>query len=180
MTSQSIDPTLSEPDRIALVTLSGLRLDLRQVTGADALLVTELFDGLSQEDMRFRFLSSLRHLPPDQLAAMIGTDHRHSEHMLAFHGDPAVLVASLMIVADQHMQEAEVAIAVRPEFKDRGIGWTLLKHATDLARDRGIRRLRSIESRANHQAMEVERALGFRVLDYEGDASLALVEVDLN
>ena len=108
---------------MALVTLSGLRLDLRQVTPADAPLVTELFNGLSQEDMRFRFLSSLRHLPPDQLAAMIGTD---------------------------------------------------------LARERWIRRLRSIESRSNHQAMEVERALCFRVLDYDGDATLALVEAELN
>ena len=178
MTSQSIEPTLSEPTEIALVTRSALNLKLRPVTHADAKIVEELFDGLAPEDMRFRFLSSRRHLPPEQLAEMIGVDHRHAEHLLAFDAVSSRLVASLMIVADQHMQDAEVAIAVKPNYKGRGIGWTLLKHAADLARERELRRLRSIESRANHQAMEVERTLGFKVVDYEGDATLALVEVE--
>ena len=106
-------------------------------------------------------------------------DHRHREHLLAFEAASSLLVASLMIVADEHMKVAEVAIAVDPAFKDRGIGWTLLSHATELARERGLRCLRSIESRGNHKAIEVERALGFTTRDYDGDATLVLVEVEL-
>ena len=47
------------------------------------------------------------------------------------------------------------------------------------AKKRGVKRLRSIESRDNREAIDVERTLGFRSSDYEGDATLALLEIDL-
>jgi acetyltransferase len=59
------------------------------------------------------------------------------------------------------------------------VGWSLLNHAVDLAKKRGVKRLRSIESRANREAIDVERTLGFTSSDYEGDATLALLEIDL-
>lgn len=179
MTSQSLDLTLSEALGSTLTTRDGLVLKMRPVSIADAGAVVEFFDGLAPDDMRFRFLSSSKHLSAEQLAAMVEVDHRHREHLLAFEAVSSRLVASLMIVADEHMEVAEVAIAVDPVYKDRGIGWTLLSHATELARERGLRRLRSIESRANHKAIEVERALGFTTGDYDGDATLVLVEVEL-
>ncbi len=88
-------------------------------------------------------------------------------------------MATLLIAADDQFETAEVAISVAPAYKGRGAGWTLLHHAVDLARERGIARLRSIESRANREAIEVERTLGFKSSDYEGDATLALLEIDL-
>lgn len=179
MTTHSLDATLSEADGVTLATRGGLVLRLRPVSPADASLVASFFDHLLPEDLRFRFLSGRSHLSPDQLAMMIGVDHRHSEHLLAFESKSGALVASLMLVADEHMEVAEVAIAVTPDFKGQGIGWALLKHAAELARERGIRKLRSIESRANHQAIEVERALGFTCSDYAGDATLMLVEAHL-
>lgn len=179
MTSQSLDTTLSEAAGVTLATRGGLVLKLRPVASADAQLVASFFAHLSPEDLRFRFLSGQDRLSESQLAMMIGVDHRHSEHLLAFEGESGSLVASLMLAADKHMEVAEVAIAVAPGFKGRGIGWTLLKHAAELARERGVRRLRSIESRTNHQAIEVERALGFHAGDYDGDATLMLVEAEL-
>lgn len=180
MTTNPLDATLSEAGGLTLTTRGGLTLKLRPVTPDDAPALAALFEGLTAEDMRFRFLSGREHLSPDQLAAMTGVDHRHSEHLLAFDTATSRLVASLLIVADAHMETAEVAIAIAADFKGRGIGWTLLRHAAELARERGIRRLRSIESRANHQAIEVERALGFRTCDYDGDATLVLVEAELD
>lgn len=179
MTSHSLDTTLSEAAGVTLATRSGLVLKLRPVSTADAGIIAGLFGRLSPADLRFRFLSGQSHVSHDQLAMMIAVDHRHTEHLLAFDSESGELVGSLMLVADEHMETAEVAIAVAPEFKGRGIGWTLLKHAADLARERGVRHLRSIESRANHQAIEVERALGFHASDYDGDATLVLVEAEL-
>lgn len=180
MTTNPLDETLSEAGGLTLTTRGGLTLKLRPVTPDDAPALAVLFEELAAEDMRFRFLSGREHLSPDQLAAMTGVDHRHSEHLLAFESTTSRLVASLLIAADAHMETAEVAIAIAADFKGRGIGWTLLRHAAELARERGICRLRSIESRANHQALEVERALGFKTCDYDGDATLVLVEAELD
>ena len=74
---------------------------------------------------------------------------------------------------------AEVAIAVAGAWKDRGIGWTLLRHATDLALIRGVRKLRCIESLSNHDALEVERTLGFHARAIDGEPGLLLVEAEL-
>lgn len=179
MTGQSLDTTLSEAGGAHIVTRGGADLLLRPVTDDDAELLTRFFDGLSPDDMRFRFLSAQPHLSTAQLADMIAIDHRHREHLLAFDRPSGELVASLLIAAADDFAVAEVAIAVAPAFKGRGIGWSLLHHAVDLARERGIGQLRAIESRANREAMEVERTLGFRSSPYDGDATLALLEIDL-
>lgn len=179
MTSRSLDTTLSEAGSVTFTTLGGLVLKLRPVVLDDVQAIAAFFNDLAPEDMRFRFLSAQKSVSAHQLAAMVSVDHRQREHLLAFDTASARLVASLMIVADEHMKAAEVAIAVSPDFKGRGIGWALLKHAANLARERGLEYLRSIESRENHQAIDVERALGFRTREYDGDATLVLVEAEL-
>lgn len=179
MTSQSIDATLSEAGETPLATRRGIELILRPVRPGDAAVLNAFYDALSPDDMRFRFLSAQSHLSAAQLAALVEVDHRHREHLLAFERTGGGLVATLLIAADDRFEDAEVAISVASAYKGRGVGWSLLHHAIDLARERGIARLRSIESRANRDAIEVERTLGFKSSDYEGDATLALLEIDL-
>ncbi|WP_338425992.1 GNAT family N-acetyltransferase [Sphingopyxis kveilinensis] len=180
MTEQSLDLTLCEAEDTSIVTRDGTELRLRPVTADDAPLLDRFFDGLAPDDMRFRFLSAQPHLSSAQLAAMIDVDHRHREHLLAFERNSEELVASLLIAADDKFEVAEVAIAIIPAYKGRGVGWSLLKHAVDLAKKRGVKRLRSIESRGNREAIGVERTLGFTSTVYEGDATLALLEIDLH
>ena len=179
MTAQMLDKTLSEPGEIRIATRDNVELVLRPVTAADSDRVNRFYDSLAPDDMRFRFLSAQPHLSPSQLAAMIAVDHHHREHLLAFDQANGALVASLFIAADETFELAEVAIAVAPTHKGRSVGWSLLHHAVDLARERGIHRLRAIESRANREAIAVEHMVGFRSSDYEGDATLALLEIDL-
>src|SRR3546814_13177900 len=64
---------------------------------------------------------------------------------------------------------AEVAVSVHRDWKAQGIGWSLLRHAAQIARATGISRLQSIESRDNHAAIEVERDLGFTARACPGD-----------
>ena len=178
MTTTPPDVSLFEA-HAELTTRSGLRLTLRPVDPADTDRVRELYHGLSPEDLRFRFLSAKRHLASTDLSRLIEVDHRSHEHLLAF--DPqGALVGSLMLAADPAMEQAEVAIAVAAPAKGRGIGWTLLRHAADLARERGFRKLTAIESRDSHEALEVERDLGFTAKAMPGDPTLVLVETGLH
>ncbi|MGB3847043.1 MAG: GNAT family N-acetyltransferase [Sphingopyxis sp.] len=181
MTSVTTPPdmTLSEASEGHLLTRGGVELRVLPVAESDVDIVDRFFNGLTADDMMFRFLSGQPHLSSAQLAAMVGVDHRHREHLLAFDVETGKLVASLLIAADEAFVSAEVAIAIAPAYKTRGVGWTLLHHAIELARSRGLKTLRSIESRANRGAMEVERTLGFRASNYDGDATLALLELDL-
>ena len=180
MTSHALDPTLSEPGFHTLTTRDGTTLRLRPVTHHHSALLSELFASLDPDDLRYRFLGGGDHISALQLAAMIEVDHRHCEHLLAFEIKTLKLVASTLIASDDHMDCAEVAIVVHRDFKGRGIGWSLLKHAADLARERGIRRVRSIESRANYQAIEIEQMQGFTARPCQGDPGLVVLEARLD
>jgi GNAT superfamily N-acetyltransferase len=178
MSTTSLDQTLREPGTY-LITRSGTALRVRPVCLHDGPLLAEFFSRLTPEDLRFRFLDTRKVPRSTDIAAMLEVDHRRSEHLLAFDTCTGGLVATLMLVADPAMDTAEVAIAVASEWKGKGIGWALLRHASDLAFLRGIRTLRCIESRSNHDALEVEHALGFRARDVDGDSGLVLVEAQL-
>lgn len=160
-----------------LTTKSGLSLSVRTARPADEDALREFFGHVSAEDLRFRFLSGLDHVREAQLAPLTHPDHQHSESYLAFDGE--TLVASAVLAADEAMDTAEVAIAIRSDYKDRGIGWTLLDHVARCARQKGIRTLQSIESYDNHAAIELEREMGFVARSSPGDASLVIVEAQL-
>lgn len=180
MTGTAIETTLATDPGATLTTRSGKVLEIRPVHQDDAFLLAQFFEHLSPEDLRFRFLSAMANPTQEQIADMTHVDHWGSEHLLGFDAATGDLVASAMMVADKAMDVAEVAISIAPDHKGCGIGWTMLKHCADVARARQIKRLQSIESRANHAAIEVERTLGFEAQPYEGDPGLVLIEARLD
>lgn len=179
MNAMSMDRTLAEPPGHYLVTRDGAQLRLRAVRPSDRQLLTDFFARLSPDDMHFRFLDAHSRLTPAEISRMTEVDHRRTEHVLAFDTSTGELIASLMLVADPTMETAELAIAVASAWKGRGIGWTMLRHAHDLAFLRGVKTLRCIESRAHGEAVEVERALGFHVRNVDADPALVLLEANV-
>ncbi len=159
---------------VRLTTRSGLEIAVRPATPGDETALRDLFQAVSPEDRRFRFLTACDHLSDSQIAAMTQIDHLHSESFLAFAGDE--LVASGVIACDKAFESAEVAISIRSDRKGQGIGWTLLDYLTGEARRRGVKKLMSIESRENHQAIELEREMGFTAQPVEGDSTLVMLE----
>ncbi|PBN42985.1 GNAT family N-acetyltransferase [Sphingobium sp. D43FB] len=157
---------------------SGLRLSIRRVTRDDRALLKDFFEGVSLEDLRFRFLTAMLKVSDEQIAIMVDVDHKQTEDFLAFIDD-GTLVGTAMIATDPSRERAEVAIAVRADFKHRGVGWTLLNHAAEFATAIGIKTLEAVESRLNQKAIEVERDSGFTVKAYPGDATLVIVSKQL-
>lgn len=179
MTTHLPDRTLAELEGCYLTTRSGTSLRLRTVQPGDGPGLLKLFERVSPEERRFRFLDTRAAPNAAELAALLEPDHRRKEHVLAFETSAGEPVASLMMAADESMASAEVAIMVASDRKGRGIGHALLRHALDLARERGIGRLHSIENRANRGALEVERTLGFELREIEDEPTLVLAEAEL-
>lgn len=161
-----------------LVTRSGLTLSVRPVSRDDGAILKDFFGRVAPEDLRFRFLTAMREVSDEQIALMVDVDHKQTEDFLAFAGDGA-LVGTAMVAIDPPLDRAEVAIAVRADFKHRGIGWTLLNHVADYVRTRGVKTLEAVESRLNEKAIEVERDAGFTVKAYPGDSTLVVVSKQL-
>lgn len=159
-----------------LQTRTGFCFHVRPVNPGDEAALREFFAQVTADDLRFRFLSSVKVVSHGQLASMIDVDHRQKENFLAFDIDGKTIIATAMLACDPALTVGEVAISIRPDFKGRGVSWELLEHVAHFAESLGVTTLQSIESNANHAAIELEREMGFTARSYPGDATLTLVE----
>ena len=166
-----------QDDHTVLSTWRGFEFEVRPARPDDEALLSEFFTHVSADDRRFRFLAGVEQVGHSLLERLVAVDHDRSENFLAFDGN--TLIGTAMLAADSGLQRGEVAISLRADYKDRGIGWTLLDHLARYAQQRGIRRIESIESRENRQALAVERDMGFKTEPVPGDATLVLVSKDL-
>jgi GNAT superfamily N-acetyltransferase len=86
------------------------------------------------------------------------------------------IVATAMLACTDDMSKGEVAIAVLPQYKKKGLSWELLEHVARFAEAKGVKTLEAVESRDHHAAIEMEREMGFTATSYPGDATLVLVQ----
>lgn len=162
-----------------LTTRTGLVLNVRPAQPDDEAALAEFFAHVTPEDLRFRFLGGVREVSHDRLVAMTRIDHRQTENFLAFAEDGKKIIATAMLACDDAMEKGEVAISVRAEDKGKGVGWELLRHIARYAEAKGLKTLESIESRQNHEAIELEREQGFVAESDPDDATLVLIRKQL-
>ena len=145
-----------------IMTREGLQVTVRPANIEDENLMIELFDHVSSQDLRFRFLSAIKHVSRKQIADLIGVDHKAIESYLAFIGGSEIPVATAVLACDHKKKRGEVAITVRSDFKGHGLGWELLKLMVEEARLRGLEKIESVEDRSNYDTIELEENMGFK------------------
>ncbi len=159
-----------------LKTRSGLAVHVRPVRPDDEPAIAVFFADLTPEDLRFRFLSSLRAVDHGRLAMMTQVDYSHTITFLAFAEDGTTVIATAMLASGADPQRAEVAISVRSDLKSKGLGWTLLDHVLRYARAQGVKVVESIESADNDRAIRLECEMGFTVRACPDEPALRIVE----
>jgi ribosomal protein S18 acetylase RimI-like enzyme len=97
-------------------------------------LLAELFRHLIPQDMRFRFPGGMQEVRHERPVAMLQGDDLRTENFLAFVVDGKSLVASTMLAGDDTSRQAEVAIAVHSEYKQKGVEWEMLRYAAQEAK----------------------------------------------
>lgn len=158
-----------------LNTRTGFRFQVRSARPDDEAGLAEFFQHVTPEDLRFRFLTTVREVGHDRLAAMTKIDRRQTENFIAFAEDGKTMIASGMLACDAALERGEVAISIRSEYKNRGVGWELLRHISKVAEDKGVHVIESLEDRQNHEAIELEREQGFEVDECADDARLVVL-----
>lgn len=161
-----------------VTTRTGLVLKVRPVQAGDQAALAQFFDNVTAEDRRFRFLSVVR-VGQAHIAAMIDVDHEQTESFVAFDASGTTILGTAMLASDAKLEIGEVAISVRGDHKNRGIGWELLQRVEAHAKEKGIKRLISIESRANKAAIQIEQERGFNASSYDGDMTLVVLQKGL-
>ncbi len=168
-----------ERTQTTLTTRANYAFHVRAAQSGDHTALAEFFTHVDKDDLRFRFLSPINTVGPHLIATLANVDHQRTENILAIDADGTTVIASAMLAADPDGKRAEVAMAIRADYKHKGISWTLLEHVARLAEAKGIATLESIEARDHHEAIAMEREMGFIASTYPGDPNLVLLQVKL-
>lgn len=181
--SDAVDPTaspLSNDWRADLVARDGYAFHVRPAAPSDEAGLAEFFTHVAKDDLRFRFLTALQKVGHNQLQALVNVDHDRTENFLAIEPATGIIIATAMLAADATRTNAEVAVAIRADFKRRGISWTLLDHVARFAVAKGIRTVESTESRDNHEAISLERERGWKATACPDDPTVMVLRKTLD
>jgi acetyltransferase len=153
----------------------GSALHVRPAHVEDETMLARFLEAVTAEDRRFRFLSAVR-VGHEQLAFMTAVDHHQTESFVAYDEDDKTILGTALLACDNDLNVGEVAISVSGSHKNCGIGWELVRHVEGYARTRGVKRLVSLENRANKSAIQIEQEFGFGAQSYDGDVNLLLLQ----
>jgi len=122
-------------------TKSNLDILIRPVKISDEPRLKDFFYSLSDESVRRRFMSSRTDMPHERLQDFVIIDFTKEMVMLAVKQidegvEEIVGVGQYGIHEQSHT--AEVALVVRDDHQDQGVGTELLKYLTTLARSQGL------------------------------------------
>lgn len=157
-------------------TQTGVGLTITPARAEDRDALERFFERVTPEDLYFRFLSGMRKVDDSRITAMLRDDDDFSIDFLALDSDNGEILATAMLVADADFDSAEFAICTREDAKHKGISWALLDHAANYAAAMGVRRIYSLQSASQTDALQLEREMGFTVRTRPDDPVNMLVE----
>jgi acetyltransferase len=143
----------------------GHQVLLRPIRPEDAPQHIAFFNALEPDDVRFRMFAQTHALSPAQLARLTQIDYDREMAFIATlstGGLPETLGVA-RAVADPDNVNAEFAVIVRSDLKDRGLGTILMNKLTRYCQARGTRALVGEALPQNHRVLQLARRLGFSI-----------------
>jgi len=137
----------------------------RPVKPTDERALQEFFYSLPDEDIYYRFLSSMRVFPHRDTQAMVNIDYENEMTIVGVVGDIGSerIIAVGRYILDQESNYAEVDFAVRSELQQKGIGTFLVRYLTEIARSKGVTGFMAYVLAANRRMLKLFRKTGYKI-----------------
>lgn len=156
----------------------GQVLELRPIRPEDEPALVEMVRRSDPQDVRMRFLGSIKDFPHLMAARLSQIDY-HREMALVALNRVGEILGVVRIIADPDNEEAEYAIMVRSDQKGRGLGYGLMSEILGYARQQGLKRIFGDVLRENQPMLRVAEDIGFTVRAGSDDPTMVRVELDL-
>ncbi|MFN3515167.1 MAG: GNAT family N-acetyltransferase [Phenylobacterium sp.] len=140
--------------------VGGEPLTLRPVRPQDGPLLAEMVEKSAPEDVRLRFRSGFRTLPPGWAERLSQIDYDREMALVAEDPGGAVVGVS-RLACDPEGESGEFALMVRSDHQERGLGRVLLGAILDHAEARGLGSVWGDVARENKRMLEMARSFGF-------------------
>ncbi len=157
-----------------MLDLGGTRFFVRPVKVTDERSIQDLFYAMSLEDKFFRFLHTVTVLHHKQAQRLVNVDYKKSMAVVTTKGrgmqDNKVLAVAHYAedVEYESLEDVcEFALMVHPEWQNMGIGYRLLTHIIDIARDNGFKYMSSSVWEDNTHMLHLIKKTGYRAVSYD-------------
>jgi acetyltransferase len=159
-------------------TRGGERVLIRRVRPEDMALYTDFIGDVSAEDLRLRFFSRIAELSAAESDKLSHLDYRHDMALIALDEDTGRMLGLVRLKEELDEKTAEFAILVRSRLKGHGLGWLLMRHVIDYARDKGLRRVYGDVLVENSAMLQMCAELGFHEEDMGPDMRRVVLDVE--
>ncbi len=154
-----------ELERFRHLKKSGLDIRLRPVKINDEPLIKDLFYSLSDQSLYRRFISARKDMPHERLQDFVVIDYTKEIVLLATVGgeENERILGMGQYGIDPSSHTADVALVVRDDHQNRGIGSALLEYLYELARRAGLHGFTAEVLAENDPMMHVFEKMGFDI-----------------
>lgn len=173
-----IRPYPSEWERVVALAHDE-KMFVRPVRPEDEDLFAAFFGRITEDDLRLRFFSTMRHFNHDFIARLTQLDYARSIALVAIGTDTGDLLGVVHLLADANYDKGEYSILVRSDLKGYGIGWQLMRMMIEYARSLGLRAVEGQVLRENATMLKMCRQLGFAIGADPDDATIMNVALDV-
>ncbi len=167
------------------VAWGGGEIVLRPIRPEDAAQHQAFFHALDADDVRLRFFTAMRELPPSQLARLTQIDYDRAMAFIATRPNPvaaagggAETLGVVRAVIDPANQSAEFAIIIRSDLKGQGLGYILFGKLVDYLRSRGTAEIVGDALAENLGVQKLVRHFGGVVLPHQ-EAGMVRLQLPL-
>ena len=135
-------------------TAGGMEILLRPVRFSDEPLLKDFFYALSDQSIYRRFISTRKDMPHERLQEFVVIDYTQEMVILAVieQEERSIVIGVGQYGIDEASHTAEVALVVRDDYQNQGVGTSLLTYLTYLAKRKGLLGF-SAEVLVNNQPM---------------------------
>jgi acyl-CoA hydrolase/GNAT superfamily N-acetyltransferase len=146
-------------------TKAGLEMLLRPVRISDEPLLKDFFYSLSDRSIYRRFISTRKDMHHDRLQEFVIIDYTRELVILAVMESPQKqqVVGVTQYGKQEHAHTAEVALVVRDDFQNKGVGTELLSYVTYLAKKEGLLGFTAEVLIENRPMLHLFEKMGFNI-----------------
>jgi acetyltransferase len=159
---------------------------IRPIHPDDAEMLQQLVHGLSPESRYFRFVSSLKELPPAMLSRLTLIDYDREMALVAIHRESKTtdsgetrqverIVGVSRYITNPDKSSCEFSLVVADDFNGKGLGSRLMLSIMEEARDKGLDEIEGLVLANNPGMLKLMKGLGFTVKPFRDDPDFKLV-----
>ena len=152
---------------------------MRPIKPVDLKLYPRFFEGVSQEDIRYRFLSPRRHFSEAMVKRLTQIDYEREMAFIALPEGVEEIAGIARIACDPNRINAEFGILVRSDLQHEGIGHALMEQLIAYCRAEGIHRIEGHILSENSKMLKFIREFGFKARSSMDEPGITFATLDL-